>query len=149
MIRPVRFVLEYFAGTETSRWYRNQRVIATEHLPNGKKLDKYLKSSRASQVVNLGLGRVAPDIALITSLYHCPDSRYLYLALAGELLRVGSMIYHRTYRTPFLQPNRKIEIVPWKPEDSEGWKVEKPKTWEDEGEEWKNDEPKWEDHEEE
>ena len=164
MMRPLRFlgeylarpVGEYFLGTETSRWYSNQRVVAREHLPeddnlnlHNSRLRKYLRSSYFEQAISLGVGRVVPDITLAASVMNFPDPKYINIFLFGEFLRVGQIIYNTLYRTPFIHSRyAKEEPEEWEPEfierpekwqnEGEGWKPNRPKTWEDEGEDWKN-----------
>ena len=142
MIRPVRFVCDYFFGTETSRWYNNQRVIANEHIPEGEKLRNTLRSLATENTIYIAIGKIVPDLVLAAGVYsYSASHQFPEWIVFGELLRNGATLYNRLNRQAVTinREGHTIEIDKQEPGESEGdsWK-EKERSWEDEGEEWKN-----------
>ena len=140
MVRSLRLAGEYFFGTETSRWYRNQRIVAREHSLDRERLKEYISILRFQQTIYIGVGKVFPNLLLANAIYNFSNLDYWGLALGGEIIREVTNRLFKLDRKPFLQTrySRHEEPESWKPEDGEGWRVNKPKSWEDEGEEWKN-----------
>ncbi len=92
MIRPLRFLDEYFRGSETRVWYMSQVSKAREFVLDPERLKKYVSETSKEMYFFLGFGRALPDIALGygTARLVSGDSDVLsYIAIGfGEILRL-------------------------------------------------------------
>lgn len=148
--RLVRFIGEYFIGTEAHRFWKEQRSFYKEYFTDKDFVKKSLRFTKLSETMEILCGRMCPnfiDIAVISNYFVSDKPPYLILVGEGAraLWLVVSYINRRRYRElrntwkkiKEIQKNteeirrgnqylegviRKLEEARWKLNEGEEWK---------------------------
>jgi len=89
--RAGRSTLEYFLGTETRNFYRNERTIANEIFEDENNLRTALKGLNQLEFADIIIGKYAPnliDIGAITYSIITENPTVLSLVICSEFLRM-------------------------------------------------------------
>ena len=135
--RLERLFGEYFVGTETSRWYRNQSGLVRESDLSPESVRYFLDGYRFSSAVHFLAGRLIPNLVLgygILSYYQTRE--FPQIALAGEVIRFVVTGFDRMQRKP---ANVRLEHFLTPVDETDTWSSGEGTRWEDEGEEWKRE----------
>lgn len=127
---PIRYISEYFLGTETHKWYNQRRSFYREFLEGNTRKQK-LKELRKSEIFEIASGRAVWDMisltAIATSIFMKKPLYPLFLSEGARCLCMSICYYTRTY-------DKLIESIIKRDYKSKR-KIEKRGS---EGEEWKN-----------
>ena len=85
MSRLTRCLGEYFLGTETARYYKNERSFIREVYRDNDKMNRRLRVSKIRQALELTLTRYLPNVMDAVAIAYVAISRNPYaLILLGE-----------------------------------------------------------------
>ncbi len=93
MRKLLKYLGEYFLGTETRKFYREERSWYREFITDPKDLRKSLRSSRMEEGVDLIAGKIVPNIAdIFTLTYSTVTNNPPYGLIFAEALRLNCTI---------------------------------------------------------
>ena len=102
---------EYFLGTESRKFYRQERNFYRSFLEDKSQQNKSLAGSVAAEVLELTLGKALPNAMSFVGLVNTAisgDNSYLGWIAAGEGLRAFSHLLFRQYKKVSQYDNHQI-----------------------------------------
>jgi len=89
MSKLIKYISEYFLGTETRKFYSDEKKFYREFITDEKDLTKFLRNSKICEGSDLVFGKIIPNLIDIATITHSLITKSPpYGLLAGEGIRL-------------------------------------------------------------